>query len=160
MLVSLAGFVVYSELLQNILAIRCKQQNPPTTLKGFNLSLRRGRDSNPRYRFQYDSLANCSFRPLRHLSGFRQCKHNAKFSLFKVDLAKNSHFILLYQQPFEYQFVFLIIFLLAQIIIDANMVNALQHRLEYLRRFGDLTHRNIRILELSLHQFMVNNLVH
>ena len=31
-------------------------------------SLRRGRDSNPRYRYQYDSLANCSFRPLRHLS--------------------------------------------------------------------------------------------
>ncbi len=30
--------------------------------------LRRGRDSNPRYRYQYDSLANCSFRPLRHLS--------------------------------------------------------------------------------------------
>ena len=29
---------------------------------------RRGRDSNPRYRCQYDSLANCSFRPLRHLS--------------------------------------------------------------------------------------------
>ena len=31
---------------------------------------RRERDSNPRYRFQYDSLANCSFRPLRHLSLF------------------------------------------------------------------------------------------
>ncbi len=31
-------------------------------------SWRRGRDSNPRYRYQYDSLANCSFRPLRHLS--------------------------------------------------------------------------------------------
>jgi hypothetical protein len=30
--------------------------------------MRRERDSNPRYRFQYDSLANCSFRPLRHLS--------------------------------------------------------------------------------------------
>jgi hypothetical protein len=29
---------------------------------------RRERDSNPRYRCQYDSLANCSFRPLRHLS--------------------------------------------------------------------------------------------
>ena len=29
---------------------------------------RRKRDSNPRYRCQYDSLANCSFRPLRHLS--------------------------------------------------------------------------------------------
>ena len=27
-----------------------------------------GRDSNPRYRYQYDSLANCSFRPLRHLT--------------------------------------------------------------------------------------------
>ncbi len=31
-------------------------------------TLRRERDSNPRYRYQYDSLANCSFRPLRHLS--------------------------------------------------------------------------------------------
>jgi hypothetical protein len=30
--------------------------------------LRRKRDSNPRYRCQYDSLANCSFRPLRHPS--------------------------------------------------------------------------------------------
>jgi hypothetical protein len=29
---------------------------------------RRKRDSNPRYRCQYDSLANCSFRPLRHPS--------------------------------------------------------------------------------------------
>jgi hypothetical protein len=34
----------------------------------FFLFQRRGRDSNPRYRYQYDSLANCSFRPLRHLS--------------------------------------------------------------------------------------------
>ena len=33
-----------------------------------SLIQRRGRDSNPRYRCQYDSLANCSFRPLRHLS--------------------------------------------------------------------------------------------
>ena len=37
------------------------------------LNLRRGRDSNPRYRCQYDSLANCSFRPLRHLS---YCRFN------------------------------------------------------------------------------------
>ena len=36
--------------------------------KKFKTFLRRGRDSNPRYRYQYDSLANCSFRPLRHLS--------------------------------------------------------------------------------------------
>ena len=38
---------------------------------GFILGWRRERDSNPRYRFQYDSLANCSFRPLRHLSVLR-----------------------------------------------------------------------------------------
>ena len=29
---------------------------------------RRGRDSNPRYGYPYDSLANCCFRPLSHLS--------------------------------------------------------------------------------------------
>src|SRR5690606_33754921 len=41
-------------------------ENP--TYVGLHFGWRRGRDSNPRYRFQYDSLANCSFRPLRHLS--------------------------------------------------------------------------------------------
>ena len=33
---------------------------------------RRGRDSNPRYGFPYDSLANCCFRPLSHLSALQQ----------------------------------------------------------------------------------------
>ncbi len=29
---------------------------------------RRGRDSNPRYRLRYNTLAGCPFQPLRHLS--------------------------------------------------------------------------------------------
>ena len=34
-----------------------------------HLDLRRRGDSNPRYSFPYDSLANCWFKPLTHLSG-------------------------------------------------------------------------------------------
>ena len=62
------------------------QRNDFLFKKTINLKLlfkkRRGRDSNPRYRCQYDSLANCSFRPLRHLSfllskcPFRGCKYS------------------------------------------------------------------------------------
>ena len=38
--------------------------------RNFKHTQRRERDSNPRYGCPYDSLANCSFRPLRHLSLF------------------------------------------------------------------------------------------
>lgn len=34
----------------------------------WTLHLRKEGDSNPRYRYQYDSLANCWFQPLTHLS--------------------------------------------------------------------------------------------
>ena len=57
--------------------------------------LRRGRDSNPRYRYQYDSLANCSFRPLRHLSfilyfpPYRRCFEVCKYSKTSYPTKKN-----------------------------------------------------------------------
>lgn len=51
-------------------------------------------DSNPRYRFQYDSLANCWFKPLTHptVDTFSKCaflqkrrKDSAKFEIQKFD---------------------------------------------------------------------------
>ena len=61
--------------------------NPKTEFEIFNpnLNWRRGRDSNPRYGFPYDSLANCSFRPLRHLSkiqGVAKIERNSFFQIF------------------------------------------------------------------------------
>lgn len=39
----------------------------------FRSMLRREGDSNPRYSYPYDSLANCWFQPLTHLSGLSEC---------------------------------------------------------------------------------------
>ena len=113
----------------------------PDIWSGFNLSLRKGRDSNPRYRFQYDSLANCSFRPLRHPSSFWHCKHKAIILFCKVNFIKKiqklrkvivSDCMSIYclQNNFH-------LFFLAEIVIDPNMVNALQHCLENGCRFCD-----------------------
>ncbi len=48
----------------------------------FKFEMRRKRDSNPRYRFQYDSLANCWFQPLTHLSVFPKRFANIEDSFF------------------------------------------------------------------------------
>ncbi len=53
--------------------------------------LRRKGDSNPRYPYEYDSLANCWFQPLTHLSFVGSGSHFLHFDIetlrwFLVDL--------------------------------------------------------------------------
>ena len=50
--------------------------------------LRRKGDSNPRYPYEYDSLANCWFQPLTHLSfaQTRRCEKHLKFAFFNLFL--------------------------------------------------------------------------
>src|SRR5690606_33546267 len=105
---------------------------------------------NPRYRFQYDSLANCSFRPLRHLTGFAPANVIQKNEFWKPYAAKKQFLATLVRYAPNRRIRFRRSRVLTGIVIDAYVVDAFQHLLEYFTDRRDVFQRDVAVDELFL----------
>ena len=81
-------FLLFHFILKQVLIKWKHKKKSLNVFKLFNL-LRKEGDSNPRYPYEYDSLANCWFQPLTHPSlvcalTFCVCKDNSNFWIYKL----------------------------------------------------------------------------